>query len=81
MRKSVGLSPIDWITAWFASKASMSRNCRVAVPGGPTLCQVAPRSVVRRTVPRLPLAHAVVELTAERPRSLADEPVGVLCQA
>ena len=34
--------PIERITALLASKASMSRNCKVSVPGGPTLCHVAP---------------------------------------
>ena len=51
------------------------------MPGGPTDCQVAPRSVVRRTVPRLPLAQATFSLTAESPRRLAVEPVGVTCHA
>src|SRR5215211_5835485 len=55
------------MTAVLASKASMSRNCSVAVPGGPTFCQVAPAFVVRRTVPRLPLAQTTSSLTAARP--------------
>ena len=58
----------------------MSRNCSDSVPGGPTDCQVAPRSTVRRTVPPLPLDQAVLALTAESPRSEAVEPVGVSCQ-
>src|SRR5687767_14433165 len=66
--------------ARFGPNASMSRNCSVSVPGGPTDCQVAPRSVVRRTVPALPLAQATFALTAESPRRLAVEPVGVSCQ-
>ena len=69
------------MTAVSASKASMSRNCKVAVPGGPTLCHVAPPSTVRRTVPPLPLAQTTDELTTDSPRSRALEPVGVSCQA
>jgi hypothetical protein len=73
--------PIERITAFCASKASMSRNCNAEVPGGGTFCHVAPRSTVRSTVPRLPLAHATSALTAERPRNPAVEPVGVSRQA
>jgi hypothetical protein len=73
------LLPIDWMTAWSASNASMSRNCSALVPGGPTCCHVAPPSIVLRTVPRLPLAHATFALTADRPRRRAVEPVGVSC--
>ena len=51
IRKSVGFVPIDIATAWLASNASMSRNCRPAEPGGLTSCQVAPLSVVRITTP------------------------------
>src|SRR5262245_6989669 len=69
------------ITARFAPKAWMSRNWSVEVPGGPTDCQVAPRSVVRKTVPALPLAQATFLLTAESPRRLAVDPVVTLCHA
>jgi hypothetical protein len=58
----------------------MSRNSKADVPGGPTDCHVRPASVVRTTVPSVPLAHAVVALTAESPRNWAAEPVGVRCQ-
>ncbi len=71
--------PIERITAVCASKASMSRNWRVAVPGGPTLCHVLPPFVVRSTVPTLPLAHTTLSLTTESPRSRAVEPVGLSC--
>src|SRR3954449_939012 len=80
MRESVPF-PIERIRALLGPNASMSRNWSVSVPGGPTDCQVAPRSVVRRTVPTLPLAQATFALTAESPRRLAVEPVGVSCQA
>src|SRR5262245_27920794 len=58
----------------------MSRNCSVAVPGGPTDDQVEPLVTVRSTVPALPLAQAVLWSSAERPRRRAVEPVGVSCQ-
>src|SRR5262245_35630569 len=58
----------------------MSRNCSVAVPGGPTDDQVEPLFTVRNTVPALPLAQAVLWSTAESPRRRAVEPVGVSCQ-
>jgi hypothetical protein len=54
----------------------MSRNWSAAVPGGPTDRHVSPPFRVRTTVPRLPLAHAVRSLIAERPRSRAFVPVG-----
>ena len=79
MRESVP-TPIERITAVSLSNASMSRNWSAEVPGGPTDCQVAPLSVVRSTVPTLPLAHAALSLTAESPRSRAVEPVGVSSQ-
>ena len=52
------------------------------MPGGPTYCQVAPRSVVRSTTPPSlsPLAQTTLALTAEIPRRLAVDPVGVSCQ-
>jgi hypothetical protein len=65
------LFPIDIATAWSASNASMSRNCRPAAPAGLTFCQLAPRFVVRRTTPSVavyPLTQAVVALTADSPR-------------
>ena len=72
--------PIDRITAWVASNASMSRNCSVSVPGGPTELQLAPLSVVRRTVPVVPLTHAVDASMTDRPRNRSCEPVGVFFQ-
>src|SRR5829696_6639894 len=67
------------MTAVFASKASMSRNCRFCVPGGETFCQVPPPFVVRRTVPRVPLVQTTRLLTTDSPRNCAVEPVGVSC--
>src|SRR5205823_3331024 len=72
--------PMERMTAWSASNASMSRNWRVEGPGGDTFCQVAPPSTVRSTVPRLPLVQATFALIAETPRKLALVPVGVRCQ-
>jgi hypothetical protein len=63
-----------------ASNASMSRNCSAAVPGGPTELQLVPPSVVRRTVPVVPLTHAVWASMADRPRNRSLVPVGVRFQ-
>src|SRR5204862_133543 len=50
-------------------------------PGGETLRQLCPPSVVRSTVPRLPLTQATLRLTADRPRKRAAVvPVGCTCQ-
>ena len=59
----------------------MSRNCRAAVSGGPTDAHEAPPSVVRSTVPPVPLTHATLRLTADRPRKRASLPVGVSSHA
>jgi hypothetical protein len=72
--------PTERITAVFLSNASTSRNKNPAVPGGPTNPHVAPRSVVRRIAPASLPTQATRSLTAERPRELAIEPVGVSCQ-
>src|SRR5437763_16754655 len=89
MRKSVGLSPIDIATACLAPNASMSRNWRPAEFGGVTSCQVAPRFVVRMTLPSTepsaltgyPLTQAVFELTPESPRQWFMAPVAVAFHA
>src|SRR5436309_1395205 len=49
----------------------MSRRSSESAPGTVSTTQVAPPSVVCATRPRVPLAHATVELTAARPRNSA----------
>ena len=78
MRESVPF-PMERITACRAEVASMSRNCSASVPGGPTEAQVAPPSVVRRTVPAVPLTQATLRLTADSPRNRCTLPVAVSC--
>src|SRR4051812_45732032 len=80
MRESVP-APMERITACRAEVASMSRNCRVDVSGGPTDVHEAPPSVVRSTVPSVPLTHATLWLTADSPRNRALLPVGDSCHA
>ena len=53
----------------------MSRKSSDAVSGGDTRAQVTPPSVVRTTVPLVPLAHATVALTALTPRNRSVVPV------
>src|ERR1700709_1067464 len=67
---------MDSATARRASNASMSRNSRAAVPGGPTDSQVRPPLLVRSTVPWLPPAQTVLALPTERPRGRGVLPVG-----
>jgi hypothetical protein len=67
-------------TAFRASNASMSRNCNSAVPGGPTLSQLRPPSVVRRMVPAEPATQATLSLTGASPRKRTVTPVSDNCQ-
>ena len=75
-------SPMERITACRASNASMSRNCSVSVPSpsGLTSSHVAPPSVVRSTVPFVPLTQATCDDTGARPRKRSVVPVGVRVQ-
>src|SRR5436190_10997904 len=47
----------------------MSRKSSFSESSTVNFCQVAPPSMVRSTVPRLPLAHAIFSLTALTPRN------------
>jgi hypothetical protein len=62
-----------------ASKAWMSRRSILSASGTCIACQCAP-SIVRSTVPLVPLAQATVSLTTERPRSSALVPLDWACQ-
>ena len=58
--------------AVLASKAWMPRKSSFSASGGVVqVCQVVPSSVVRRTVPAVPLAHAIPLPRAWMPRRLA----------
>ncbi len=58
--------------AVLASKAWMPRKSSFSALGGVVqVCQVVPSSVVRRTVPAVPLAHAIPLPRAWMPRRLA----------
>jgi hypothetical protein len=52
------------------SNACTSRKSQAAVSGGATLCQVAPPSTLRSTVPLLPVAQTTLRSTTQRPRRL-----------
>jgi hypothetical protein len=73
-------SPMARTTARRASNASMSRNSRSAAPGGETFRQLAPPSVVRRTVPSAPATQAVSRLTADSPRKRTSLPLSLSAQ-
>ena len=57
---------VFWSKAWMPRKSSFS-----ALGGVGQVCQVAPSSVVRRTVPLVPLAQAMPDPRAWMPRRLA----------
>src|SRR3990167_2616929 len=73
--REVSREPMESTYATASLIASTSRKSSFSAPATGRTCHVAPPSVVRTTVPRLPLAQAIRSETALTPRNRAVTPL------